>query len=119
MVTAEIMRGASNSSVSGSAWDVNQAVNLSFQVVTASGDVDGTVKIQASNDNPSPSGNRAGFAPDNWSDIPSATSTITNGVGNMIIVQNASFQYVRALFTHSGGGASNVDIIVNGNAVGV
>lgn len=88
--------------------DVNQAVSASFQFATTDLTAEGTLKIQASNDNPGPSGNfmNSSFVPPNWADVPNATSTIVLGVGPMIVIPNMCFRYVRAVFTRTAGAGS-------------
>lgn len=117
VVTTTVLSAASNASANGSALDTNQAINISFQVVTTS-TAAGAVKIQASNDNSAAAGYRQPFTPTHWSDIPNATATVVAGVAPMIVLSNVAFQYVRAVFTSSGGGDPDVLITVQANAVG-
>lgn len=120
VVSAIILSEDSDASANGDAFDTNQAVNMTFQVISESADVDGSIKIQGSNDQPAagrPSD--PDFVPTNWSDIPNATSTITNGVAPLIVLSNVACQYMRAVFTRTGGGAEGELIQVRVNAVGV
>lgn len=103
-------------SVNGSAIDANQLLSASFQSVFGDATAAGTVKIQASNDINNTSYNN-NFTPTNWSDIPLATSTIASGVGPIILITNVCYQWIRAVYTRSGGGSTT--IIVNMNAQGL
>lgn len=118
VVSKQVLSAASNASVNGSAFDTNQAVNLTFQAICNSVDPAGTVKIQGSNDQPPQGRPSAAFVPTNWSDIPNATSAISSGVGPMIVLSNVACQYMRVVYTRSGGGAADKTIVVRVNAVG-
>lgn len=54
----------------------------------------GTLKLQCSND-PNP--------PSNWSDVPSASVSITGAGAFLIPKQDVSYQWVRVVFTNSSG----------------
>lgn len=96
--------------------DVNQIVNLTFQTIMGDVSSNGTVKIQGSNDEPT-NGNRQTFTPTHWSDIPNATSSISSGVGPLIVISNVSCQYMRAVYTKSSGGTTTITVIANGVGV--
>lgn len=98
----QILNGAATGNVTGPAIDVNQIISSSMQVVTGDVAVAGTVKIQFSNDNPN-GDYRAHFVPTNWSDIPSATSTVAAGIGPAILLNVMAYGYIRAVFTRSAG----------------
>lgn len=108
-----ILSDANTATVTGTDFDVNQIVSASFQTVMGDVSANGTVKIQGSNDNPGPSGKaiNGNFTPTNWSDIPNATSTITSGVGSMIVIPNMCFRYIRAVYTKSSGGSTTVQVL--------
>ena len=108
--SVQILSAASDSSETGLAFNVAQAVSATFQTVGTNADEAGTLKIQGSNDVIT-----NGAAPTNWSDITDATSTIASGAGPMIVIATMSYVYVRAVFTRSGGGASNKLINVQMN----
>lgn len=116
-VPVTILSGVTSGSVTGTALDTNQCVNITFQTITTSSDAAGTVKIQGSNDNPGAQ-YRQNFTPTNWSDIPNATASIASGVGPMIVLSNIACGYLRAVYTRSGGGAADKTIVVKANAVG-
>lgn len=96
------------------AFDVNQAVSASFQIVNGDTDAAGTVKIQCNNSLVT-NGNRATFVPpaNAWSDIPGATSAIAAGVGPAIVIGNMAFSYVRAVFTSTTPGSSTITVNMN------
>ncbi len=102
-----ILSGAATGNLTGAAFPVQQIVSMSVVSATADATVAGTLKLQCSNDNPNPTGKGIGggtpFVPTNWADIPNATSTITAGAGPAIVVPNMCFQYIRAVFTRTGG----------------
>lgn len=96
----QIMNAAKISAVNGSAFDVNQAVSASFQLVTGDTSSAGVLKLQVSNDLVSTGGyNRKNFTPTNWADIPNATSTVVSGVGPMVVVGNMVYSYIRTVWT--------------------
>jgi len=117
--SSQILSGVATADVTGTvALDVNQAINLTFQAIVTGGvTAAGTVKIQGSNDLP-PNGQRAGFAPTNWSDIPNATAAIASGVGPLIVLSNVACQFMRAVYTRTSGGTGET-ITVQCNSVGV
>lgn len=91
-----------------------QAYAGSFTMTFGDTSVAGTVQIQGSNE-PNTRGNGPTYVPSNasFNNIVGATSTITAGVCNAIIIPVLTFQYIRAVFTYTSGGSST--IIVNGN----
>lgn len=120
----QILNAVDTASQTSAAVDVGQAVSLSFCPIFGDATAAGTVKIQCSNDNPSITGYRQGaadgskpFVPTNWSDVPSATSTIASGVGPAIVIPNACFSYIRVVYTRASGGSTTV--IVNMNILSI
>ena len=109
---------SSASSITGSAINASQLINSYWQVICSASDAAGTVKIQMSNDLP-PDGNMAsGYTPTHWSDIPSATSAVSSGAGPCIVLANMSAQWVRAVYTKSGGGAaSSMSVVMNAQGI--
>lgn len=65
---------------------------------TGTGTVVGTMKIQASNDNV-----YAPAVPSNWSDIPSATISVSAAGTFLIPKTELSYKYIRVVFTLSSG----------------
>ena len=110
-VPKQILSGADNADVTGSAFETQQVYSASFCPICSDDSAGGTVKIQGSND--SPVGANTQFTPSNWNDIPNATSTIASGVGPAIVIPVMNFQYIRAVYTASSGGGADDTIIVN------
>jgi len=109
----EIFNADNSASSDGVAQNVNQVVSASFQVTSGDTDIDGTLKIQMSNDAP-PNGNLTpGFEPTNWSDISGATTTITNGVAGPIVIANMCFSFIRATLTAATPGSSTTVVRMN------
>lgn len=94
----QIMSAAATANITGTAFDVNQAVSASFVPIAGDAAVAGTIKLQCSNDIIT-----NGAAPSNWADIPNATSVLVAGVGPAIVIGNMCFKYIRAVFTQTGG----------------
>lgn len=83
--------------------DTNQIINMSVQGVFSSATLNGTLKIQASND-PCPGGSfRNQFTPTNWVDIPNASASVTSGASVCIPLQNIAYGYIRVVYTASSG----------------
>lgn len=115
-VQKTILSANDDVSRTGSAINTGQWVSASFQPVFGDTDAAGTVKIQGSNDF-FPAGTLGPEVPTNWADIPNATSTITAGVGPMIVIPNMAFQFVRAVFTSTAPGATTVRVLANGLSI--
>ena len=82
------------------------ALNLFYcsAQIAATGSAAGTMKLQASND----SSDAINFAPANWSDIPSATVSVS-GTGAFIIPKtDLCYQYVRIVYSNSGTGTISI-----------
>lgn len=108
-----ILNGADTGNVTGSAIDVGQIYQASFQVVTGDVTAAGTVKIQMSNDAP-PAGNQAPFAPTNWTDVSSASISVASGVAaNPIEIANMKYRWIRAVYTRTSGGSTTITVQMN------
>lgn len=85
----------------------SNAIDSSFHIagscqIIASGTIAGAVKLQYSND----AQNTFGL-PTNWSDVPSATVTLTGTAGIFSIPKtDLCYNFVRVVFTVSGGTGS-------------
>lgn len=64
----------------------------------------GTMKLQASNDRPVASG----AVPTNWSDIPSATVSISAAGAFLIPKTELCYEWVRVVYTNTGTGTFSV-----------
>lgn len=116
-----ILSGLDSGSLTGSAIDTNQTISASFQFATTDSASAGTVKIQASNDNPNPSGKASltpTFVPTNWTDIPNATITYTaSTTSGLILIPVMSFRYIRAVFTETTAGSGTLSVQMNSLSV--
>jgi len=82
------------------------ALNLFYcsAQMAATGSPIGTMKLQASNDDPtSPT-----TPPANWSDIPSATVSVSGAGAFLIPKIELCYQWVRIVYTNSGSGTISV-----------
>ena len=102
-VQAIILNAASNASQNGSQIDASELVSASFQSLFTAGDEAGTIKIQASNDIITGSPGTV----TNWTDIPNAAASVSSGSAALIVISQVTARYIRAIYTRSGGGASN------------
>lgn len=99
-----VLSGDATGNVTGTAIPASHLIQGSFQVITGDVAVAGTVRVQMSNDQDGSGDYDAGsFTPTNWSDIPSATSTVTAGVGSPILLTTMAYRWIRVLFTRTGG----------------
>lgn len=83
------------------------ALNLFYcsAQITTTGSAAGTLKLQASNDET----NGLVTVPTNWSDIPSATVSVS-GAGSFLIPKtDLCYQWVRVVYTNSGTG--NISVV--------
>lgn len=80
---------------------------MSAQVV-ATGASTGTVKLQFSNDIVNPSTPPA--APTHWSDIPSATVSVSAAGVFAIPKTDICYEFVRVVYTHTNGSAGTISV---------
>lgn len=82
------------------------ALNLFYMSaqISATGSAGGTLKFQASNDYSQASG----FMPTNWSDIPSASVTVTGSGAYLIPKTDCCYEWVRLVYTNTGTGTVSV-----------
>lgn len=90
----------------------HQAYCCSLQVNTT-GSAAGTAKLQASNDN-IPGDYVTLQTPTNWTDIPSATVTVTTAGSVLIPKLDLSYQYIRVVYTNTGTGTVQAVLSVLG-----
>lgn len=111
-VNDTVLSAVDTGSANGILIDANQLITASFQASFGDATAAGTFKIQASND-PTPAGNMAlpgGFAPTNWTDIPSQTATIASGASALLTINYVSYRWLRAVFIYSSGGSSTITV---------
>lgn len=107
-----VLSAADDVSRTGGAIDSNQLISASFQTIFGDVNAAGTVKIQASNDiyNAKYNFPQGLFVPTHWSDIASATATVTAGVCPLITLDQSKlcYRWLRVVFTSSGAGATTI-----------
>lgn len=93
---------AFNASVNGPAIPAEFLVRGSLQGTFAGTSPSGTLKLQGSNDQPG-GGNPAVFQPTNFSDIASATVTVSAAGTFATPVTELAYRWVRAVWTYTSG----------------
>lgn len=118
-ISTIILNAANTGTQTGSTIDARQLFNASFQIINGDSTAAGTVKIQASNDNPPNGAIAASFTPTNWGDVPSASTTLTAGVpaAAFIRVIDMDFTWVRAVFTETTPGTTTIQVSMNAQGV--
>lgn len=96
-------------SINSTAIPAMNLLSCSAQLI-GTGSAAGTMKLQASNDNPLSGGN----VPTNWNDIPSATVSVSGAGSYLIPKTDICYEYVRVVYTNSGTGT----IAVNFKSIG-
>lgn len=115
-INASVLSGVDTASQNGAQLDTNQWVSASFQIVFADATAVGTFKLQASND-VCPPQQSSNFTVTNWTDIPSATASITAGASALISLANVNYRWIRAVYTRASGGSTTVSVTCNGLSV--
>lgn len=101
-------------SQNGAQIDSNQLISASFQAVLGDTSAAGTFLIQGSNDvAPLQYSSSTTFIVTNWTNIPSATASITAGGSAMITIASMCYRWVRAVYTSSSGGSSTITVNMN------
>lgn len=112
-INCQVLSGVDTASQNGSQVDSNQLVSASFQAVFGDATAVGTFKIQGSNDISNDRYQPSQFTVGNWTDIPSATTSITAGASAIILIPNMSFRWVRAVYVFTSGGSSTITVNMN------
>lgn len=86
------------SSVTTSAINLSDMQNYSFQVIFTGANVVGSTKLQCSLDNV------------NFQDIADSTNSVTSSAGIVYTVSQASYKYVRLVWTYSSG-TGNITVL--------
>lgn len=103
-----IIAGAGNAIQASNSIDCSFVINASVQVVTGAG-ATGTIKLQASNDAPAPYNLQSSITtPTNWTDIASATASVTAGSTALIPKTDICYQWLRAVFTPTSAGVQTI-----------
>jgi len=92
-----LTNGSLGSDICSSSLQINQSEGFSIQGVATGAVVDGTLKLQASNDNTHPNNIV------NWVDIVGASIAISGPGVQMFNVNPAMYKYVRACFVWASG----------------
>lgn len=114
-VNCAVLSAADDVTRTGGKVDSNQLYKASFQTIFGDTSAAGTIKIQMSNDTGAQNNLAVDFTPTNWSDIPSATATVTAGVVAPILI-DLCYRWIRVVFTQSNAGSTTV--VCNMNAQG-
>lgn len=88
---ALISAGAAGADYTSTQLDMGDIVNLSIQVTFSSATLNGTLKLQASNDNT------------NYTDVTGSSQAIVSGASHMWGITNATYRYVRVVWTYTSG----------------
>lgn len=109
-VNANVLTGSDAASVNGPSIVSDQLVSASFQATFSDTTAAGTLQIQASNDIP-PAGYLPGtFTPAHWSNIDSATSTVTAGVAPIIFIPQICYRWMRVSYSETTPGTSTMAV---------
>ncbi len=116
-VNKTVLQGSDLSDQIGDQIDANQIISGSFHFFFGDITVDGTVKIQGSNDLYPGYIQASTFVVTNWVDIPNCDAPVVNGESIIIPIAQMAYRWVRPVFLRTGGGSSTVTC--NMNAMGV
>ena len=92
--------------ITSAAIDARNLFYCSAQAIATGAGAAGTLKLQASDDIAGADGNSG--SPSNWSDIPSATVSVSAAGAFLIPKTDLCYQWVRVVYTNSGTGTINV-----------
>lgn len=101
----------------GTQIDTNQIIAASFQAVFSDTTAAGSLKVQMSNDIWADSYLPGTFVVTNWTDIPSATATVTAGGSVVITLPQTCYRWMRVVYTSTTPGTTTV--VVKYNALSV
>lgn len=112
-----ILSAVDTASQTSAAINTNQTISASFLAYFGDATAAGTLKVQASND-PNPQlPNSSLFTPVNWADIPDATASVASGASVLITIASMCYQFVRVVYTRSGGGSTTINVNMNSLSV--
>src|SRR5579872_4422788 len=89
--------------INSDAIPTQNVLSVSAQAVATGGSVAGTAKLQASNDNVTTG---SGAVPTNWTDIASATVSVSAAGTFLIPKTEICYQWIRVVYTNSGTGGT-------------
>ena len=112
-----LISAVDTSSQTGSPVFVGQAYSASLTAIFKDVTATGTVQLYGSNE--MPVGNPQTYVPSagSFAVITGAATTAVAGVAPAIILANLPFQYIKAIYTRTGGGSST--ILVNATILGI
>lgn len=88
---ALISTGNAGADYTSTQMDLGDILNLSIQVTFSSATLNGSLKLQSSNDNT------------NYTDVTGSTQAIVSGASHMWSVVNATYRYIRVVWTWTSG----------------
>lgn len=99
-----VLSVVNDTTTNSAAIDCSDVLQISVQAVST-GTPTATVKIQASNDTPigKPGQNGVPWVPTNWTDVPSATVSLSAAGSKLIPKTDLCYQFIRIVFTSSSG----------------
>jgi hypothetical protein len=109
-VSCNVLSASDATSQNGAQIDSNQLAAASFQALFGDSSAAGTLKIQMSNDIFLESYQPSNFTVSNWTDIPSATATVTAGASAVIMLPEISYRWMRVVFTSSVAGSTTINV---------
>ena len=86
------------SNISSDAIWLGHVVNFSVQAIYTGSTPNGTLKLQASNDEGSKDNDIASSSITNWTDIPSETVTVTAAGSSLFNVENCGYRWFRLVW---------------------
>jgi hypothetical protein len=110
--TINILSASDASSQNGVQIDTNQILAASFQAVFGDSTAGGTVQVQMSNDIYN-SAYLQTFTVSNWTNIPSASATVTAGASVVISVPQMCYRWIRVIYTSTTPGTSTINVNMN------
>jgi len=109
-VSCNVLSAVDTASHNGIQIDSNQLISASFQAVFGDITAAGTLQIQMSNDIFLESYQPSNFTVTNWTNIPSASASVSAGASVVILIPQVSFRWMRAIYTSSSGGSSTINV---------
>lgn len=116
-VNKVILTATDTTNQNGPQIDASQLVMSSFQIYFGDGTVAGTFKLQMSNDLYDTRYLPQDFTVVNWTDIPSSSVAITSGTTAVLFLPNMCYRWIRAVWTNTSGGSSNINVQMNAMSV--
>lgn len=116
-VNKTVLSGSNLIDQIGEQIDTNQIISGSFHFFFGDNTVNGTVKMQGSNDLYPGYILASTFVVTNWVDIPNCDAPVVNGESILVPMLQMAYRWVRPIFVYGSGGSSTVTC--NMNAMGI